>query len=77
VNVSNKPPPDNLEIFRSLCEANAVLWQAGEFGDDERALQRAVDHCYAHQRRLKLLGRRTDAAQAVMAAAFKAVRDDL
>jgi hypothetical protein len=74
VNVNSKSPPDNLEIFRSLCEANAVLWQAGEFGHDAHALHRAVDRCYRRQLKLKL---DTDAAQAVMAAAFAAVRDDL
>lgn len=77
VNVDSSSPSDNnknsLEVFTARCEAIALLWQAGEYGLDERALQRAVD--YAFSAAPSTID--PDTMQAIMGRAFAAVRDDL
>ena len=58
-------------LFRARCEARALLWQAGEFGNN---LHDAVDPLEKFARKLRL---NTDLAQWIMHLAFKEVRDDL
>jgi hypothetical protein len=72
LNVNSKQPPDNLKVFTARCDAIALLWQVGEYGLDERSLQRAVDQAFAAS-----LGLDPDTAQLIMARAFSRVRDDL
>ena len=55
------------ELFRARCEARAKLWQAGEL-----TLHEAVDELERWSREQL----DTDSAQAIMAAAFAAVRDE-
>lgn len=69
--------PNPIDVFRARCEARALLWQAGEFGDpdDPRSLHTAVDALvYPAVDASFALG--SDAVQAIMAAAFEAVRDE-
>lgn len=67
---------DPIDVFRARCEARALLWQAGEFGDpdDARSLHTAVDELLAASLRL-LPAVSIGTSQAVMAIAFDAVRD--
>jgi hypothetical protein len=74
-NVTIKPAarPRTREIFVARCEARAELWQAGEFD-----LHEAVDELQAAAVRDGLVAKLgQDEVQAVMSAAFGAVRDDL
>jgi hypothetical protein len=64
---------NSVRIFTARCEARALLWQAGEFD-----LHEAVDVLQAAAMRDGLVAAiGQDAVQALMAAAFTAVRDDL
>lgn len=74
--------PDVLDVFRARCEARAILWAAGEFGDTDvhlpgkgASLQIAVDALVPAQARLAIdHGVSIDESQAIMAAAFRAVK---
>jgi hypothetical protein len=74
VNIDTVPSPDKHQIFAAQCDAVALLWSLGEYGDDERALHIAVDHLEQTRKRLRL---DADLAQLAMARAFSRVRDDL
>lgn len=63
------------EKFQLRCDARALLWQLGEFGDGPEALHIAVDGCLPIAHFLGL--RDTDEVQLIMARAFSRVRDDL
>jgi hypothetical protein len=71
--LDNLIPPPPAAVFAARVEAIAYLWAAGEHGDDERSLQRAVDCAFA----ATPSGMGIDAAQLIMARAFSRVRDDL
>ena len=80
MNVDSKHPPDNKKVspgdaqkFAAHCYAIASLWQLGEYGNDERALQIAVDRAVS----CAPTGMAADAVQLFMARAFALVRDDL
>ena len=80
MNVDSKHPPDNKKVssgdeqkFAAHCYAIASLWQLGEYGDDERALQIAVDRAFE----CAPPGMDADTVQLCMARAFSQVRDDL
>ena len=66
---ANHPPYNPLNTFKLLCWARARLWQIDEFDLDE-----AVDVLLEDARRLEI---EVGEAQAIMAAAFAEVRDDL
>lgn len=62
--------PSSLEIFVARCEARAALWQAGEL-----TLHDAVDQLQATAERDGLVNQiGQDATQAILSAAFGAVR---
>jgi hypothetical protein len=74
VNIDTIPPPDKHQIFAAQCDAVALLWSLGEYGDADDALHIAVDHLEQIRKRLRL---DADLAQLCMARAFSALRDDL
>jgi hypothetical protein len=60
------------DVFRARAEARALLWRAGELD-----LHDAVDGLQHAAERALVAGLGQDAVQAIIAAAFAAVRDDL
>jgi hypothetical protein len=68
-NVDTPKPPDNNKIFTALAWGAAQLWASGEMDFHE-----AVDWVEAKGRKLIP---DADQRQAIMAAAFAEVRDDL
>jgi hypothetical protein len=74
MNIVTADFPDKHQIFAAQCDAVALLWSLGEYGDDDAALHTAVDHLEQIRKRLRL---DADLAQRGMARAFAAMRDDL